>query len=59
MNKIDEYRGWNIYYSADPRPLWKASKGTEKDLFSYFSLAALKEHIDDVEDKRNDVRVHK
>lgn len=42
---IETYRGWRIYYSSDPRPLWATSKGMEKDIYSYESLEAVKSYI--------------
>ena len=43
---VEIYRGWRIYYSPDPRPLWTASKGVEKDIYSYRSLETIKGYID-------------
>uniref|UniRef100_A0A6M3MBC2 Uncharacterized protein n=1 Tax=viral metagenome TaxID=1070528 RepID=A0A6M3MBC2_9ZZZZ len=40
------YKGWTIYYSGLPRPLWTACKGFEKNIYSYTSLETIKGHID-------------
>jgi len=43
---VEVYRGWKIYFSPNPRPLWTASKGIEKDIYSYESLKAIQGYID-------------
>jgi len=40
------YRGWRIYESLSPSPLWTATKRMEKDLYSYEGLDAIKRYID-------------
>ena len=47
----ETYRGWSIYYSPYPRPLWTATKGLEKDLYSYESIENLKKYINQLEDE--------
>jgi hypothetical protein len=51
--KVDMYRGWTIWYSSAPSPLWTATKGMEKDLYSYVGKDSLKRYIDVVEDEES------
>ena len=46
MTRIKTYRGWEIYYEHSHRPLWLATKGMEKDVFSFQSIEQLERHID-------------
>lgn len=43
---VKSYRGWSIYYSISPRPSWTATKGIEKDIYSYEGLEVIKRYID-------------
>ena len=49
--KTGEYKGWAIYYSSDPRPLWTATKETEFDFFSHESEERLLYYIDRREER--------
>ena len=49
--KPEVYKGWTIYYSGLPSPLWTACKGFEKEIHSYEGLDNIKRYIDEKEGK--------
>ena len=50
--KPEVYKGWRIYYSGIPSPLWTACKGFEKAIYSYEGLDNIKGYIDKKEAKK-------